>query len=230
MKLFEIGGKPSNTRYLFLGDYVDRGYFSIEVRLILLRFSLPFTVLQCLLYLWTLKIWYPNSFFLLRGNHECRHLTDYFTFKTECKHKYSERVYEACVESFCALPLAAIMNKQFLCIHGGISPELHTIDDIRKVGPPFTSSPSFPIGTRDIFCLPPVQLNRFREPPTSGLMCDILWSDPIEDFGQERTTENFVHNHVRGCSFFYTYKAVCDFLERNRLLSIIRAHEAQDSG
>jgi len=61
-------------------------------------------------------------------------------------------------------------------------------------------------------------------------MCDILWSDPIEDFGQERTTENFVHNHVRGCSYFYTYRAVCDFLERNRLLSIIRAHEAQDSG
>jgi serine/threonine-protein phosphatase 2B catalytic subunit len=61
-------------------------------------------------------------------------------------------------------------------------------------------------------------------------MCDILWSDPIEDFGQERTTENFVHNHVRGCSYFYTYKAVCDFLERNQLLSIIRAHEAQDSG
>jgi hypothetical protein len=61
-------------------------------------------------------------------------------------------------------------------------------------------------------------------------MCDILWSDPIENFGHERGTESFVYNHVRACSYFYTYKAVCDFLERNRLLSIIRAHEAQDAG
>ncbi|TPX47534.1 hypothetical protein SeMB42_g00183 [Synchytrium endobioticum] len=189
MKLFEVGGNPAETRYLFLGDYVDRGYFSVE----------------CVLYLWSLKMWYPNTIHMLRGNHECRHLTDYFTFKLECKHKYSEIVYEACLESFCALPLAAIMNKQFLCIHGGLSPELQSLDDLR-------------------------QINRFKEPPTHGIMCDTLWSDPLEDFGQERTNEFFVHNHVRGCSYFFSYHAACAFLERNNLLSIIRAHEAQDAG
>lgn len=61
-------------------------------------------------------------------------------------------------------------------------------------------------------------------------MCDLLWADPLEDFGQETNTDFFRHNDVRGCSYFYSYHAVCDFLKRNNLLSVIRAHEAQDAG
>eukprot|EP00042_Codosiga_hollandica_P034602 m.243211 g.243211 ORF g.243211 m.243211 type:complete len:177 (-) comp54450_c2_seq19:24-554(-) len=61
-------------------------------------------------------------------------------------------------------------------------------------------------------------------------MCDLLWCDPVKDFGSERTGELFSHNSARGCSFYYTYAAVCAFLQDNNLLSLIRAHEAQDSG
>jgi len=148
MKLFEVCGHPSTTRYLFLGAYISRCYSSIEVRITPTSFissrSLTGVIgLQCLLYLWTLKIWYPNTFFLLRGQHECRLMTDYYTFKIECKHQYSERVYEAWLESFCALPLVAILDKRYFCAHGGISPGLQTIDDIRKVSY-FTSSLFFP--------------------------------------------------------------------------------------
>ncbi|NXX85271.1 PP2BC phosphatase, partial [Urocolius indicus] len=174
MKLFEVGGSPSNTRYLFLGDYVDRGYFSIE----------------CVLYLWSLKINHPKTLFLLRGNHECRHLTEYFTFKQECKYQQCKEGLSVLKSSSCAL-----------CVHTSIL----------------------------IFaCL--FQLDRFKEPPAFGPMCDLLWSDPSEDYGNEKTLEHFAHNTVRGCSYFYSYPAVCEFLQNNSLLSVIRAHEAQDAG
>ncbi|MEQ2203546.1 Serine/threonine-protein phosphatase 2B catalytic subunit alpha, partial [Xenoophorus captivus] len=117
------------------------------------------------------------------------------------KIKYSEQVYDACMEAFDCLPLAALLNQQFLCVHGGLSPEITCLDDIRK------RKQKFPHLKYNVFknCLVSVQLDRFKEPPAFGPMCDLLWSDPGEDYGSEKTQEHFCHNSVRGCSYFYRY-------------------------
>lgn len=112
-----FGGNPLKTDYLFLGDYVDRGYFSVE----------------CLLWLFALKLVKPNGINMLRGNHESKHLTNYFTFRIECTRKYSERIYDAFLEVFKTMPLAAVVDDRFFCVHGGIGPDLESVSDIDKV-------------------------------------------------------------------------------------------------
>lgn len=188
IKLITVGGDPSTRNYLFLGDYVDRGDFSIETVILLFCF----------------KITYPLTFFLLRGNHESRMLTQHFSFKDEVFTKYSERLYDGLMDVFDALPLAAILNGQFFCVHAGISPEIESLDDLNAI-------------------------NRFTEPPNSGLFCDLLWSDPCEEFNDDDSFE-FMRNRSRGCSYNYGFAAVKDFLQKTSLLSVIRAHECQQHG
>jgi len=190
LKLFSIGGNPSKTQYLFLGDYVDRGCFGME----------------CVLLLFTYKILYPQTFFMLRGNHECRHLTAFFNFKIECEFKYNNQVYNEVMDCFDAIPLAVILNEKYLCIHGGLSPDILAIEDIDTI-------------------------NRFIETPPEGPMCDLMWSDPTDD-DELMVDENsiFQYNELRGCSYNFTFAATDIFLKNNNLLSIIRAHEAQNPG
>merc|ERR1712096_70671 len=133
------------TQYLFLGDYVDRGSFSIET----------------LLLIFSLKLNFPKTIHLLRGNHECRQMTAFFNFRDECEYKYDQTVYKAFMESFDALPLCAIVNGKFLAVHGGLSPDLQTLKQLDEI-------------------------DRVQEPPRQGLICDILWADPIEDTDANR--------------------------------------------
>jgi len=196
VKLLEVGGKPGDTQYIFLGDYVDRGSYSVEV----------------LALLFALKIKYPRRVRMLRGNHECRQMTCFFNFREECEHKYDVAVYEAFMEAFDSLPLGATINGNFLAVHGGLSPDLKHLKAI-------------------------VHIQRFTEPPREGLLCDLLWSDPLEfkDEGAPSSSggaksPHFIHNEVRGCSYFFSVEGTVKFLQRNQLLSIIRAHEAQLEG
>ena len=188
LKCLEVGGNPENTKYLFLGDYVDRGSFSIEI----------------LLLLFSLKINYPNSIIMLRGNHECRQMTSNFNFKKECEVKYDSEIYALFMETFDCLPLACIINDKFIALHGGISPELKKVEDLNTI-------------------------KRFMEPPKIGLMCDILWSDPI-DKDEEAKKVLYIPNKMRNCSYIFGAKAVKPLLEKNKYLSIIRAHETQLEG
>ncbi|TNJ26803.1 Serine/threonine-protein phosphatase [Giardia muris] len=137
--MLDFGGKVSNgTRYLFLGDYVDRGYYSLET----------ITLLICL------KINYPTTIYLLRGNHECRSVTQTYGFYDEAFRKYGHAgVWKLFMELFDQLPLAAIIDDRIFCVHGGLSPSLPTIDDIRT-------------------------LNRTSEIPPEGPFADLQWSDP----------------------------------------------------
>lgn len=166
LELFNKGGEIPNTRYIFMGDFVDRGYNSVET----------FQLLLCL------KLKYPAHITLLRGNHETRQITTVYGFYDETIRKYGNaNPWKYCTEVFDYLGIGAIVEGKIFCIHGGLSPEIKTIDQIRLI-------------------------ERRMEIPHEGPFCDLMWSDPEEIetwamsprgagwlFGQKVTSE---FNHI----------------------------------
>jgi len=143
MKLFKVGGNVPDKKYLFMGDFVDRGYNSVET------FEL----------LMALKVRYPDRIMLIRGNHECRKITQVYGFYDECLQKYgSISVWRYCTEVFEYLSLSAIIDGTIFCVHGGLSPSIQYLDQIRTI-------------------------DRRQETPEDGPMCDLLWSDPEDQIG-----------------------------------------------
>jgi len=138
LELFRTGGEIPNTNYIFIGDFVDRGYNSVET----------FELLLCL------KLKYPAHITLLRGNHESRQITLVYGFFDEIVRKYGNaNPWKYCTDVFDYLGLAALVEGKILCIHGGLSPDIKTMDHIRTI-------------------------ERKVEIPHDGPFCDLMWSDP----------------------------------------------------
>jgi serine/threonine-protein phosphatase 2A catalytic subunit len=121
LELFRIGGRVPNTNYLFMGDYVDRGYYSVRSVTLLMA----------------LKVRYKDRITLTRGNHESRQITQVYGFYDECLRLYGNaNVWKMFTDLFDYLPLTALVEKQIFCLHGGLSPTIETlfgIEDIDRV-------------------------------------------------------------------------------------------------
>ncbi|CAF1373166.1 unnamed protein product [Adineta steineri] len=182
LRLFEYGGFPPESNYLFLGDYVDRGKQSLETICLLLAY----------------KIKYPENFFLLRGNHECASINRIYGFYDECKRRYNIKLWKTFTDCFNCLPIAAIIDEKIFCCHGGLSPDLQTMEQIRRIMRP-------------------------TDVPDTGLLCDLLWSDPDKD------TQGWGEND-RGVSFTFGADVVAKFLNRHDMDLICRAHQVVEDG
>ena len=132
-------------------------------------------------------------------------MTEHFTFRSEILQKYhEEEIYEKFIDCFEAMPIAADVNGDYLCMHGGISPELKSKEDIEN------------------------SIDRFIEPPLKGFLCDLLWSDPMDD--KEARSRRFTPNAQRECSVKFGLEPVKEILRKNNFISIIRAHQVQVDG
>ncbi|XP_045607414.1 serine/threonine-protein phosphatase 5 [Procambarus clarkii] len=183
MNIFDLNGLPSTTNpYLFNGDFVDRGSFSVE----------------CIYVLFGFKLLYPNHFFMSRGNHESVTMNQMYGFQGEVKAKYTAQMAELFTEVYNWLPLCHCLNSRVLVMHGGLfSDDNVTLDDIRKT-------------------------DRNRQPPEEGIMCELLWSDPMPGLGRAPSK--------RGVGIQFGPDVTKRFLEKNNLEYIIRSHEVKAEG
>ncbi|VDK42235.1 unnamed protein product [Anisakis simplex] len=182
LRLFDLCGYPPESNYLFLGDYVDRGPKSIETIALLLCY----------------KIKYPKNFFVLRGNHEVANLNRIYGFYDECKRRCSIKIWRCFQDVFNCLPVAALIEHKIFCCHGGLSPSLRSLEQIKRI-------------TR------PVDVQE------TGLMCDILWSDP------DANVVGWAPNE-RGVSYVFGAEVLAQFLRRMDLDIVVRGHQVVEDG
>ncbi|XP_014607795.1 PREDICTED: serine/threonine-protein phosphatase 5 [Polistes canadensis] len=183
LNIFELNGLPSETNpYLFNGDFVDRGSFSVE----------------CIFTLFGFKLLYPNHFFMSRGNHESATMNQMYGFDGEVRTKYCPAMAEVFTDVYNWLPLAHCLNKRVLVMHGGLfSRDNVTLEEIK-------------------------QIDRNRQPPEEGVMCELLWSDPQPQMGRAASK--------RGVGVQFGPDVTQSFLALNNLDYIVRSHEVKNEG
>ena len=143
VQVFELAGKLPDTHFLLMGNYVDRGQYSVESITLFLA----------------LKVKYPQLITMLRGNHEAKEISKvYGLYDNVMKHYGNESVWEALLEVFNTLPLAAVIDDKYFCVHGGPAKDITSINEIQK-------------------------LDRFAEVQAETPICDLLWSDPSDENG-----------------------------------------------
>ncbi|XP_042451466.1 serine/threonine-protein phosphatase BSL3-like isoform X2 [Zingiber officinale] len=196
MRLFDEYGAPSTAGdisyidYLFLGDYVDRGQHSLETITLLLA----------------LKIEYPHNIHLIRGNHEATDINALFGFRTECIERMGEQdgiwAWHRINKLFNWLPLAALIEKKVICMHGGIGRSINHVEQIENLQRPITMETG------------------------AIVLMDLLWSDPTENDSVEGLRPN-----ARGPGLVtFGPDRVIEFCNNNDLQLIVRAHECVMDG
>uniref|UniRef100_A0A0N4ZQJ0 Serine/threonine-protein phosphatase n=1 Tax=Parastrongyloides trichosuri TaxID=131310 RepID=A0A0N4ZQJ0_PARTI len=191
---FQINGWPSKCKSVFLGDYVDRGIYGVEV-----------IALLCLL-----KIEFPDNIYLIRGNHEEEKLNKSYDFYHEVLLKFGnkegEKMYRLFNTFFTYLPLAGLVGKRILCMHGGISPKLTSLDAIRTI-------------KRPIQCF-------FND----TLECDLVWSDPVTYKKGPDYAPNYRRDAYNGVGQLFSNNAVENICNSLNIDMIIRAHQVPLKG
>jgi len=154
--------------------------------------------LECICLLLCYKIKYPEKFHLLRGNHESAPINRIYGFYDECKRRFNIKLWKRFQDVFNVLPFAAVVDDKIFCLHAGLSPDLNTPEQIKSIARP-------------------------TEVPDTGLLCDLLWSDPEADIS------GWAEND-RGVSYTFGADVVSKFLQKHDYDLIVRAHQVVEDG
>nr|CAD2129811.1 unnamed protein product [Meloidogyne enterolobii] len=186
-KIGQPGQQLPSTKYLFLGDYVDRGTKSVETITLLFCYRLKF----------------KRNFFLLRGNHETSCINAIYGFRKELNKKFGlvgEKLWENFNMAFSQMPITALVGGRILCMHGGISPHLKNLKELRQIK------------------------RGWKDPKESGnIAIDLLWSDPDTNIKGWQSSS-------RGCSFVFGNDVLISFCRKHDIDLIVRGHEVVQDG